>query len=76
VKEIYDLPMITLLYPTHITMAVGFDRPTGKYIVYKGKKYSVCEPTPQKEDLRIGQLSANLKNQRYQVVYSYDPENR
>jgi hypothetical protein len=76
VKEIYDLPMIALLYPTHITMAVGFDKPLGNYIVYKGKKYSVCEPTPQKENLRIGQLSANLKNQSYQVVYSYDPENK
>jgi len=76
VKEIYDLPMITLLFPTHITMAVGFDKPLGDYIVYKGKKYSVCEPTPQKENLRIGQLSPDLRNQRYKIVYSYDPARR
>ena len=73
VKEIYNLPMIALLYPTHITMAVGFDKPLGTHIVYKGKKYTVCEPTPQKEDLRVGQLSASLKNARYKVVYSYEP---
>lgn len=73
VKEIYDLPMIAMLYPTHITMAVQFDKPIGKPIVYKGKTYSICEPTPQKENLNIGQLSSNLKNIPYKVVYAYEP---
>lgn len=73
VKEIYDLPMIAMLYPTHITMAVQFDKPVGHPIVYKGKTYSICEPTPQKENLNIGQLSSNLKNIPYKVVYAYEP---
>lgn len=73
VKEIYNLPMIALLYPTHITMAVQFDKPLGNSILYKGKKYSVCEPTPQLQDLRIGQISAQLRNTSYEVVYQYDP---
>lgn len=73
VKEIYDLPMIAMLYPTHITMAVQFDKPIGKPIVYNGKTYSICEPTPQKENLNIGQLSSNLKNIPYKVVYAYEP---
>ncbi|TDQ07448.1 hypothetical protein [Pedobacter metabolipauper] len=73
VKEIYNLPMIAMLYPTHITMAVQFDKPVGQPIVYKGKTYSICEPTPQSENLSIGQLSANLKNIPYQVVYHYEP---
>ena len=73
VKELYNLPMIALLYPTHITMAVQFSKPVGNPVVYNGKIYSVCEPTPQTEDLRIGQLSAKLKNTAYQVVYAYQP---
>lgn len=73
VKEIYDLPMIALLYPTHITMAVQFDKPVGQPILFKGKTYSVCEPTPQKENLNIGQLSPSLKNMPYKVVYAYEP---
>jgi hypothetical protein len=73
VKEIYDLPMIALLYPTHITMAVQFDKPVGKPILYGGKVYSVCEPTPQKENLNIGQISSNLKSSTYKVVYAYEP---
>jgi hypothetical protein len=73
VKEIYDLPMIALLYPTHITIGVQFEKPEGETIVYNGKVYSVCEPTLQPEDLRIGQVSSKLKNTPYQVVYQYQP---
>lgn len=73
VKEIYNLPMIALLYPTHITMAVEFNKPIGYPIIYNGKTYSVCEPTPQLENLAIGQISAKLKNLPFQVVYAYEP---
>ncbi len=73
VKEIYNLPMIAMLYPTHLTMAVQFEKPIGDVIVYNGKSYSVCEPTPQKQDLKIGQLSTQLKNTPYQIVYAYLP---
>jgi hypothetical protein len=76
VKEIYNRPMIALLYPTHITMAVQFDKPAGKPIIYNGKKYSVCEPTPQEQNLRVGELGAKYKNERYQVVYAYEPVKR
>lgn len=76
VKEIYNLPMIALLYPTHITMAVEFSKPIGDPIVYNGKTYSVCEPTPQLENLGIGQMSAKLKNTPYHVVYAYEPVNK
>lgn len=74
VKEIYNLPMITLLFPTHITMAVQFDQPIGDAILYNGKYYSLCEPTPQKQNLAIGQMADNLKNETYQVVYHYEPK--
>ena len=73
VKEIYNLPMIALLYPKHLTIAVQFDKPVGEPITYKGKKYSYCEPTPQAQNLKIGQLSSNFKNSKYEVVYAYEP---
>lgn len=73
IKEIYNLPMIAMLYPTHITMAVNFDKENPKGIEYEGKKFTVCEPTPQLQNLKIGQLSSVLKFQPYQVVYYYNP---
>jgi len=74
VKEIYNLPMIVLSYPNHITVAVKFDKPVGKPILYNGQQYSVCEPTPQKQDLNIGQAIPELKHVAYEVVYAYTPK--
>lgn len=76
VKEIYDLPMIVLSFPAHVTVAVKFDKPVGKTILYKGNKYSVCEPTPQKMDLGIGELSPALNKIPYEIVYAYMPDRK
>lgn len=73
VKEIYNLPMIVLAFPQHVTIAVKFDKPVGKPIIYNGNKYSVCEPTPQKEDLSLGELSPELKKTTYEIAYAYNP---
>lgn len=73
VKEIYNLPMLVLTYPQHVTVAIQFEKPYGKTIEYNGMKYSVCEPSPQKIDLRVGQISPELRNQAYQIAYAYQP---
>ncbi|MBC7827039.1 MAG: hypothetical protein H7122_04790 [Chitinophagaceae bacterium] len=76
VKEIYNLPMIVLVYPKHVTIAVQLDKPVGNPIVYNGKKYSICEPTPQTQDLRIGQRIPTLSKTPYEIVYAYNPGER
>lgn len=73
VKEIYNLPMIVLVFPQHVTVAVKFDKPVGTPIIYNNDVYTVCEPTPQKNDLRIGQLMPSLKKSSYEVAYVYTP---
>ena len=75
VKEIYNLPMIVLTYPKHVTIAVKLDKPVGKTIVYNGNKYSVCEPTPQKIDLPVGKLLPELRHSPYEIAYVYIPQN-
>jgi hypothetical protein len=69
----YDLPMLVLTYPKHVTVAVQFEKGYGKTIEYNGVKYSICEPSPQKFDLRIGQLLPELKHQAYEIAYAYKP---
>ncbi|KQS36410.1 hypothetical protein ASG14_10855 [Pedobacter sp. Leaf194] len=74
VKEIYNLPMVALLYPTHLSMAVQFDKPVkGDYLIYQGKKYVFCEPTPQLQDLKVGEIATKLKDVEYKIVYNYNP---
>ena len=73
VKEIYDLPMIVLVYPSHVTLAIELRKPIGIPVVYNGRKFSLCEPTPQGLELPIGKLMPSLKNVAYQVMYEYLP---
>lgn len=73
VKEIYNLPMIVVHYPKHVTVAVQFPKPVGKSIDYNGRKFSICEPSPQKQDLAIGQMIPELIRAPYEVVYAYTP---
>lgn len=73
VKEIYNLPMIALRYPTHVTIAVQFEKPVGQSILYNGNYYTICEPTPQDKNLKVGQLSLKHQNEKYEVVYNYLP---
>ena len=76
VKEIYNLPMIVLAFPKHVTIAVKFDKPVGKPIMYNGSQYSVCDPTPQSQDLSIGKLLPAIKKTAYEVVYAYNPADK
>lgn len=73
VKEIYKLPMIVLAYPDHLTIAVAFDQPVGRPIMYNGKAYSICEPTPQAKDLPIGKMEKSRQNANYEIAYVYNP---
>lgn len=73
VKEIYQLPMIVLEFQDHITVAVKFDKPFGKTVLYNEDLYTICEPTPQYVDLKIGKISSKYKKETYQVAFSYQP---
>ncbi len=76
VKEMYNLPMIILVFPTHIAVAVNLDNPVGFAINYNGKKYSVCEPTPQKINLQVGELMPELHKSNYEIAFAYNPSTK
>lgn len=73
VKEIYNLPMLVLTYPKHVTIAVNFKKSYGKTIEHNGLKYSICEPSPQRVNLQIGQLLPELSKTSYEIAYVYEP---
>jgi hypothetical protein len=73
VKEIYNLPMIVLMYPTHVVIAVELAKPVGEPVEYKGRKFTFCEPTPQKDNLPLGKLMPKYKNVEYKIAFEYMP---
>lgn len=73
VKEIYNLPMIVITLPDHVTVAVKLNQVNRNAVIYKGASFTICEPTPQKKELKMGQTIANLTKGSYDVVYFYEP---
>lgn len=73
VKEIYNLPMVVVRYPTHVMLAVKLDHVKGRTISYNNEQYVICEPTPQAKDLKIGQVADKYKGQTYEIAYAYHP---
>ena len=73
VKEIYNLPMLVITFPDHVTVAVKLDKPVGRQILHNRVSYSVCEPTPQADELRVGEWSPALDAVPYEVAYAYEP---
>ena len=65
--------MIVLASPKHVTIAVQFDKAIGHTIDYNGRKYSICEPTPQRMPLAVGQLTPEIAKQTFEIVYAYQP---
>jgi len=68
--------MIVVEYPKHVTIAVKFDKPYGNTITYNGTRYSICEPSSQKEDLKIGETLPSLRHTSFDIPYAYTPKNK
>jgi len=73
IKEIYNLPMIVLSYPDHVSVAVKLEKPIGKAIPYGNDLYTVCEPTPQSVDLRLGEQLQKLQTSTFEIAFAYNP---
>ncbi|MCH5600249.1 hypothetical protein [Niabella ginsengisoli] len=73
IKELYNLPMLIVAYPNHVTVAVKFDKPIGETISYNGEQYTFCEPTPQEEELKLGEIPVKYAKQKSEIVYAYVP---
>lgn len=76
VREVYDLPMIVLAYPDHVTVAVRLNGSHPRGILHEGEWYLPCEPTPQSRELRVGEMLPSLKGQPFEVIHAYRPSAR
>jgi hypothetical protein len=76
VREFLKLDVIGLNYPGHMATAVKFkkkDNATGDFVVYKGEKYVICDPTyvnaplgltmPQFADVKAKVVKLNVSQQ-------------
>lgn len=67
VRELLDLKVVLLNYPTHLATAVLFtENIEGDHVVYKDKRYLVCDPTYI--GASIGNAMPKLKNEKIDII--------
>ena len=76
VKELYDLPMVVLTFPDHVSVAVDLKENRGQVVYYEGSEYTVCEPTPQRRDLKPGETLKGVHDKPFEISYAYRPSGR
>lgn len=72
VKELYQLPMAILSYPEHVNVAVALPVKKKNTIQINNLFYTICEPTPQKRKRGIGWIPRTIKNQPYEIAYTFE----
>ena len=68
VRDLMGLDVVLVYYPGHLASAVAFTDPsiTGDYINYRGKKFTVCDPTIFYSN--IGQTMTGMDNSKAILV--------
>lgn len=67
VRDLLGLDVILLYYPGHLATAVAFNEDIkGDYLMYKKRKYVVCDPTYI--NAGVGCTMPNMNNQEVQVI--------
>ncbi len=68
VKELTDLQAVVIALPEHLSFAVDLGKPVGKPFRYKGKSFTVCDPTGPENTSEIGYFPPKLRIQSGEVM--------
>lgn len=67
VRDIVGLEVVLLYYPGHLATAVGFKQEVeGDYLLYKNRRFTVCDPTFI--NAPVGKTMPGMNNKEAQVI--------
>lgn len=72
ITKIYALPVIIVSYPDHVNLGVMLEKPLGRGIWHNGKRFTICEPTPQRKDYRLGRMDKKTLNRGFEIAYAQE----
>lgn len=73
IRKLISKKVVGLNYPGHIATAVKFfEDISGEYIIFKGEKYFICDPTFI--NAKVGQCMPKYKNIDPQIISLNDPD--
>lgn len=67
IRDLVGLDVVLLYYPGHLAAAVAFnDNVNGDYLIYKNRKYVVCDPTYI--NAGVGRTMPGMNNKEAQII--------
>ncbi len=71
-KELTDLPILVIdYYDYYMTVGVALENPVGDPVPYKGKNYTICDPTAPANSGKIGKWPNGLTKKTAEVLKVY-----
>ena len=71
IKELIKLPTIIVDYPEHLSVGVALPENIGKPLFYKGREYTLCDPTGPNNTDRVGIYPEGYEQLPYKVALSF-----
>ena len=71
VKDLLNLPMIVVDYPDHLTIGVQLPENVGRPLRYKGRKYTICDPTGPNNSNQVGIYPKGYEKVPYKIALAY-----
>jgi hypothetical protein len=67
VRDLIGTDVVLIYYPGHLATAVGFkEEVNGDYLIYKNRRYTVCDPTYV--NAPVGKTMPGMDNKEAQVI--------
>ncbi len=71
VKYVLNLPMITIAYPDHLSIAVATETPLSRQAIpFNGKHYFICDPTGPANSTQIGLPPSGYERKPFEIIWA------
>jgi hypothetical protein len=71
IREFLIVPTIVIAYPNHMTLAVDLPNLGGEFVVHKGRRYFICDPTGSIDASLLGEPLKWWQTQAFQLIREY-----
>ncbi len=70
-RRLLDLPMVIVAFPDHLTIGVELQENVGTAVLYKKRKYYICDPTGPANSSAIGFIPKNYERSSFKILGTY-----
>lgn len=71
IREFLIIPTIVIAYPNHMTLAVDLPNLGGEFVLHKGRRYFICDPTGSIDASLLGESHKWWQTKEFQLIKEF-----